>query len=151
MRKNFDMETLKLEIVQSSPTIVDEILDFMKRNQDPTIRREVIIDSIVEGRDPVPIPLRSDILGSTYQSPWRIATDLRSVSHTILGIEMSGSNIYGIVRILRTPMGNPLIVDGITMILRPVYYDLNRILTFDIDLKQNKSHDTDKGNNSQDK
>lgn len=134
-----DMETLKLEIVQSSPTIVDEIHDFMKRNQDPTIRREVIIDSIVEGRDPVPIPLRSDIFGSTYQSSWRSVTDLKSVSHTILEIEMSRGNIYGMVRILRTPMGNPLLIDGIPMILRPIYYDLNRILTFDIDFKTKES------------
>jgi len=133
------MKPLKLEIVHSSPNIVVEILDFLKRNQDPTVRRDILIDSIVEGRDPVPIPLRSDIFGSTYQSSWRNVTDLKSVCHTILEIEMSDGNIYGMVRILPTPMGKPLLVDGIPMILRPVYYDLNRILTFDIDFKKKEA------------
>ena len=80
------------------------------------------------------------LFGSTYQSSFRQVTDLKSVSHSLSMIEMDENGIWGWVTILNTPIGKPINeLDDYGMdptsicVLKCVYSDLNKILTFDID------------------
>jgi hypothetical protein len=108
---------------------IEDVEKFLSRNQDPVMIRERKIDEIVLNRkDMTPIRLRTDIYGSTYQSPYRTKLDLKSVSHRIISIEIEENNIYGTIKILGTPMGKPISSSMDTdpsflkkIILRPVY------------------------------
>ena len=146
-----------MEIVETYGDSIRKIKEFLSRNQDPVLSRERKIDEIVLNRkDTTPIRLKSNILGSTYQSLFRLALDLKSVSHQIISIEIEENNIYGTIKILGTPTGkqisSSLDIDPDfheKIILRPVYafyrspppgqippFDIN---TFDIDFVDNNT------------
>jgi hypothetical protein len=120
-------------------TRLDEISDFLNRNAKQSLRDNKI-NIILENQTNQIYTLDMPSFGSTYQSSFRQVTDLKSVSHAVSIIEIDEEGIWGWVTILNTPIGKPINeLDNYGMdptsicVLKCIYSDLNRILTFDID------------------
>lgn len=129
------MKTINLKILPKNQDFISHLHEFLK-SMSTQFYRDKKIDEILENSSINQIYLIESILfGCTYNSDFRLVNPLSSATHIINEIDLTDeNNIIAKISILDSPSGvNIQYIDTNILILRPVYSDLRKILTFDID------------------